>query len=250
MSLAKSAAFLPAVVGLFGLGFTLAVHQYSKGDTARRLAELKPVEEIAAAPAPPPLPPDMIVPAGDPEKGRMTYGSCTACHGKEAEGGRMFNSPRLAGQPPWYMYKQLRKFKDGVRGTHSQDVYGMQMAPMAKLLYKDEIIANVIAYIGTLSPEKPVDGGPGDAAKGQALFKLCSTCHGADAQGNPQQKAPKLAGQHAWYLAKQLSNFKAGIRGSHEEDAEGKLMHPMAQSLNDQQAIDNVIAYIQSLGDK
>lgn len=247
MSLGKSATFPVVVVALFGFGFTLCIHQYSKRDTARRLAKIQAAAPVAAAPAPPPLPPDMIVPAGDPEKGRMTYASCTACHGKQAEGGRMFNSPRLAGQQPWYLYKQLLKFKDGVRGTHSQDVYGMQMAPMAKLLYKDEIIGNVIAYIGTLTPEKPADSGPGDAAKGQDDFKLCSTCHGKQAEGNPQQKAPRLAGQHAWYLAKQLTNFKAGIRGSHEADAEGKLMHPMAQTLNDQQAIDNVIAYIQSL---
>jgi len=44
-----------------------------------------------------------------------------------------------------------------------------------------------------------------------------------------------------------LAQFKTGIRGSYEADAEGKLMHPMAQPLTDQQAIDTVIAYIQSL---
>ena len=43
-----------------------------------------------------------------------------------------------------------------------------------------------------------------------------------------------------------LAQFKAGIR-AHEADAEGKLMHPMARTLTDQRAIDNVIAYIQSL---
>ncbi len=44
-----------------------------------------------------------------------------------------------------------------------------------------------------------------------------------------------------------LAQFKAGIRGSHEADAEGILMHPMARILTDQRAIDNVIAYIHSL---
>ena len=86
----------------------------------------------------------------------------------------------------------------------------MQMAPMAKLLYNEDAIDNVIAYIATLKPEKPTDRGRGDAVKGGKTFEVCSACHGRQGQGNEAQKAPKLAGQHAWYLAKQISNFKGG----------------------------------------
>lgn len=50
----------------------------------------------------------------------------------------------------------------------------------------------------------------GDAARGKAIAdKVCAACHGAD--GNSQISAnPKLAGQHAEYLFKQMKEFKAG----------------------------------------
>lgn len=45
-------------------------------------------------------------------------------------------------------------------------------------------------------------------------FKLgkCSTCHGKYGEGKKSQKAPRLAGQHEWYLSKQLTQMKSGIR--------------------------------------
>lgn len=53
----------------------------------------------------------------------------------------------------------------------------------------------------------------GDAAQGQPLASaVCGACHGPD--GNSQAAAnPKLAGQHAAYLFKQMQNFKAGDDG-------------------------------------
>ncbi len=56
----------------------------------------------------------------------------------------------------------------------------------------------------------------GDAAKGQPLASaVCGACHGPD--GNSLTSAnPKLAGQHAQYLFKQMKNFKAGPDGKSE----------------------------------
>ena len=49
----------------------------------------------------------------------------------------------------------------------------------------------------------------GDAAKGQPLAStVCGACHGPDGNG-PIPIYPKLAGQHADYLYKQMANFKA-----------------------------------------
>jgi cytochrome c oxidase subunit 2 len=62
--------------------------------------------------------------------------------------------------------------------------------------------------------------------------------------------APKLAGHHPWYLKRQLVNYKQGVRGTHEKDTHGKVMAPMAATLADEKAIDNVVAYIASLPDK
>ena len=54
----------------------------------------------------------------------------------------------------------------------------------------------------------------GDPAKAQQIVtQVCAACHGAD--GNSTSSAnPKLAGQHAEYITKQLKNFKSGERKS------------------------------------
>ena len=84
---------------------------------------------------------------------------------------------------------------------------------------------------------------------GKALFATCTACHGAQAEGNKELSAPKLAGQAGWYLARQLQSFKHGVRGSHENDTYGKQMIPFASMLADDAAIANVVAYIGSLPD-
>lgn len=89
----------------------------------------------------------------------------------------------------------------------------------------------------------------GDAAAGQVLYATCSTCHGARAEGNRDLNAPKLSGQAAWYLVRQLQQFKGGLRGVHEDDTFGKQMVSFASALPDDAAIRNVVAYISSLPD-
>jgi cytochrome c oxidase subunit 2 len=89
-----------------------------------------------------------------------------------------------------------------------------------------------------------------DVAAGQATYAVCSACHGPQGQGNPQLNAPKLAGQAAWYLTRQLQDFKLGIRGGSEQDAYGKQMVAFAAALPDDAAIKNVAAYISTLPDE
>ena len=90
---------------------------------------------------------------------------------------------------------------------------------------------------------------PGDAAAGKPLYAVCAACHGLQAQGNPALHAPKLSGQGDWYLKRQLKYFKNGARGTHDKDVFGKMMAPMAATLADDAAIDNVVAYIKTLPD-
>jgi cytochrome c oxidase subunit II len=89
----------------------------------------------------------------------------------------------------------------------------------------------------------------GDPAAGAALYTVCAACHGAQAEGNPALNAPKLSGQGDWYLKRQLLQFKSGARGTHENDVYGKTMAPMAATLADEAAVDNVVAYIRTLPD-
>ncbi len=86
----------------------------------------------------------------------------------------------------------------------------------------------------------------GDPSKGKQVFEVCTVCHGAHAEGNEDLGAPRLAGQHSWYLVTQLQNFRAGIRGTHDDDDNGQVMQPMAAPLSDAD-IDNVVAYIATL---
>jgi cytochrome c oxidase subunit 2 len=183
---------------------------------------------------------------GDPALGAASYAVCAACHGAKGEGLVALNAPKLSGQDPRYLRQQLQNYKRGLRGTLEGDVYGRQMAPMAATLVNDAIIDNVVAYIGTLpdSPAPPtVDG---DVAHGARLHVLCANCHGPDGQGI-KMNAPRLAGMSDWYLLNELKDFKQGLRGHDPKDLRGKQMRFMAQTLQDDQAMRDVVAYINTL---
>jgi len=86
---------------------------------------------------------------GDATAGKASYMICQTCHGPTGGGNKALNAPRLTGLQDWYIVRQLKNFKAGIRGTKSGDLYGMQMRPMAMTLANDEVINNVAAYIAT-----------------------------------------------------------------------------------------------------
>ena len=87
--------------------------------------------------------------AGDPEKGKTFYAVCVACHGQDGAGNKALNAPRIAGQEIWYIERQLKNYKSGIRGANNKDIYGMQMRPMSMTLTDDKAINNVVSYIVT-----------------------------------------------------------------------------------------------------
>jgi cytochrome c oxidase subunit II len=82
---------------------------------------------------------------------------------------------------------------------------------------------------------------------GEALYGVCAGCHGFAGEGQSAVHAPNLTGLEDWYLARQLSYFREGIRGAHADDVYGQQMAPFALSLPDDRAIEDVVAYIASL---
>lgn len=88
-----------------------------------------------------------------------------------------------------------------------------------------------------------------DLVAGATLYQTCSACHGANGEGNQTLNSPKLSGQEGWYLKRQIHYFKTGVRGTAEGDVYGKQMAPMAAILANDEAVNNVIAYIASLPD-
>jgi cytochrome c oxidase subunit 2 len=73
----------------------------------------------------------------------------------------------------------------------------------------------------------------GDATAGQPLYTVCAACHGTGAEGNQTLNAPKLSGQPAWYLTKQLQAYKQGLRGVDDADVYAKQMAPFVATLAD-----------------
>ncbi len=185
--------------------------------------------------------------AGDVTAGQALYGVCSACHGAQAQGNRDLNAPKLSGQASWYLMRQLRDFKQGIRGAHDKDVYAKQMIPFATMLADDAAIKNVVAYIGSLPEVRPPSSVLGNPDRGRAHYTTCVSCHGAAGQGIWTTNAPRLSNMSDWYLQRQLQNFRQGIRGSHREDFYGAQMVSMAKALPDDQAINDLLDYVHTL---
>ena len=182
--------------------------------------------------------------AGNVAVGKPLYAVCGSCHGMQAEGNPALHAPKLSGQEDWYLKRQLQSYKQGARGTHAKDVFGKMMAPMAATLADDAAIANVVAYIKTL-PDNPAPATvEGNAKNGQKPYATCAACHGADGRGIQAMNAPGLKGMSDWYTVTQLKNFKQGIRGAHPQDMYGPQMALMSAILADDQAINDLVAYI------
>ena len=179
--------------------------------------------------------------------GKTAFAVCSSCHGAAGEGNDAQHAPKLAGQSAAYLKRQLENFKTERRGFHALDTFGKQMAPMAATLTDAPAVDNVVAYIETLPDTRVATTVHGDIEKGRALYTTCGICHGNDGQGNFGQGAPRLAGMNDWYMATQLNNFKAGIRGTHPADSYGSQMRFMAAILNNPQSLDDLLAYVNTL---
>jgi len=189
------------------------------------------------------------VSAADAQAGKSLYPVCSACHGPTGQGNQAMNSPKLAGQEAWYIIRQMQLFQNDARGTASGDMQGMQMAMMSKgpQLQGNEALQNLAAYIGTFESKPITPTVSGDVDAGKAAYMICAACHGDRAQGNEAMSGPRLAGQSDWYLVNQIKKFKQGQRGYHNMDHGGRQMRPMVATLVDDAAINDVVAYINTL---
>lgn len=185
--------------------------------------------------------------AQDADRGAEGYKLCASCHGFQGQGNQLVGAPRLAGLEGWYLERQIRHFRDGVRGMARDDTSGQQMARMTAGLTDEQDIADIVAYIGTLPAHGSAATVDGDSARGKTQYAPCAACHGDRAQGNAMLNAPALAGTDDWYQLSQLMKFRAGQRGASAADTFGQQMAPMAAVLPDEQAMRDVVAYINTL---
>ena len=187
------------------------------------------------------------VAAANPAAGQAQYAVCAACHGAQGEGNQALNSPKLAGQSPWYIERQLKYFKEGVRGGEG-DTNGQAMTAMANMLVDDTAVRNMAAYIATMPDTAAIPTVTGDVANGSEIYnRNCAACHLDNGDGTWYTDAPKLAGMSDWYFVTQISNFRAGIRGLHPSDDYGEQMVGMATAMSGLEEIEDVAAYINTL---
>jgi cytochrome c oxidase subunit 2 len=182
------------------------------------------------------------------ERGEQLFALCAQCHGPEGGGNPAALAPAITGLGAWYVERQLYGFQTGLRGKHFDDIPGMRMRPMSMTLKSDEDVKAVAAYVGSLPSVKPeplLSGG--NAERGKQLYATCTACHGAAGEGNEKLNSPSLRHASDWYLLSSLQRYKAGVRGWNPQDTNGALMRSMSNTLVDEQAMKDVIAYITTL---
>jgi len=168
--------------------------------------------------------------------------TCSVCHGTA---GRNTSPifPNLAAQTAPYLEAQLKAFRDQTRADPDAQAYMWGMASQLK----DEGIAAIAAHYAAQSPAPGHMGDAKLAQRGHNIFEqgipgksipACATCHGAKAQGNGP--FPRLAGQHAGYLLKQMLVIQSALRAA-------PVMHGVIKELSREQMLE-VAAYLESLG--
>jgi cytochrome c oxidase subunit 2 len=105
----------------------------------------------------------------------------------------------------------------------------------------------IVSTVLTLaSVSTPASAQP-EAEAGRRSYEVCAGCHGFIGEGSRLVGAPRLAGLAPWYLERQIQNFKAGRRGHVEGDENGRRMALLAQAVEDERELGDLVAWIGSL---
>jgi cytochrome c553 len=160
---------------------------------------------------------------------------CAACHASDGNSPVAVN-PKLAGQIPEYLHKQLTNFK--AAGAKKAERDSPVMAGMVANLSPDDM-RNLAAYFASQKAKPGAAKSKDLVALGQKIYRgglsakgvaACASCHGPNGAGMPSQY-PRLSGQHAEYLEAQLKAFRSGERAN---DPNGS-MRTVAGKLSDRE---------------
>ncbi len=165
----------------------------------------------------------------DLAKGEASYSAvCAACHGADGNSGTPEN-PKLAGQHPQYLVKQLKEFKSGKRNNAI-------MLGFATTLSEDDM-ANIAQWLAARQPKPGFAKDKELVSLGERIYRggiaerkiaACAGCHSPNGAGIPAQY-PRMSGQHADYNKAQLIAFRDGIRANSAQ------MTGVAARLNDRE---------------
>jgi cytochrome c553 len=190
---------------------------------------------------------------GDAANGETLAAPCAACHGPD--GNSLAPSfPKIAGLGEKYLYKQLTDIQSKTRDI-------LEMAGQLDAM-SDQDLQDLAAYFasqpiqlsGASDQELMLNSGEmvsslelGEEVyrAGNAATKVpaCTGCHSPRGLGNEPAAYPRLSGQYADYIEKQLHAFKKGERAN---DGEARTMRSIAQHMSEAE-IKAVASYIAGL---
>jgi cytochrome c553 len=165
---------------------------------------------------------------------------CSTCHGPRG----ISTSPEfpiLAAQRAGYLAAQIDAFRKQTRAE--KDAHDFMWGIASRL--DEKIVAGIAAYYASQPPAPGRTDDPSLIAKGKELFDkglpdrgipACATCHGASGEGIAD--FPRLAGQHAKYIAKQLNYIQQLTRAA-------PVMHGIVKDMTASE-IQAVAVYVQS----
>ncbi len=142
---------------------------------------------------------------------------CAACHGPDGNGTASIN-PKLAGQHPDYLFKQLQNFKVKAGATVAERSNAV-MAAFANQLSESDM-RNVAAFYAGQKLKPSAAKSKESVELGQKIYRggiaskevpACAGCHSPNGAGIPAQ-FPRLAGQYSDYTESQLVGFRQGVR--------------------------------------
>ena len=172
---------------------------------------------------------------------KPTLDTCATCHGTKGQGiSPVF--PNLAAQTASYLEMQLRAFKDQSRDDPDAQAYMWGMATQLS----DASISALAAYYAAQPAAPGHSGNAAQTEQGRKLYEQgvpargippCTNCHGQHAEG--LSVFPRLAGQHAPYLLKQMLVIQTVLRTA-------PVMHGLIKDLSRDQ-MQAVVTYLESI---
>lgn len=190
---------------------------------------------------------------GSAEAGRAKAAACLGCHGPD--GNSLADAwPKIAGQLPQYIAKQLLDFKTGRRSND-------QMSPIVAAL-SDQDIRDLAAFYAA-QDVNVAEGRAETLAQGERIYlkgagrgpstvTACVGCHGQSGEGNrdwsavyarpPTVLAPAIGSQHPAYLVSQLQAYRAKTRSNDV----GQVMRNIASRMSEDD-INAVAQYVATL---
>lgn len=181
--------------------------------------------------------------AGDPQAGEQNAAVCAGCHGQAGQKPIMGSYPKLSGLGEKYLYNQLVAIQSGDR----------VIAEMTGLLdgKSEQELQDLAAYFD--DQEMPLNqANPDLIVRGASLYRggnmasnvpACAGCHSPQGKGNEPGGYPRLSGQNAEYISKQLKAYRSGERAT---GANAAIMMDVAAKLTDAE-IEAVANYVSGL---